>query len=102
MWGDSKDGTYMSGQDKEEERIEALVGKLSGDQLKEFVRQYLNYRQEGYLDDLDRFVIRTLGGANSLHLLQRHPVNIRMYDAACREIARRWFKGTLEPPDEAQ
>ncbi len=52
----------MSGQDKEEERIEALVGKLSGDELKELVWEYLNYRQEGYLDDLDRFVLRTFNG----------------------------------------
>jgi len=98
MWDDSKDGTYVSGQDKEEERIEALVAKLSVEQLKEFVREYLEYRREGYLDDLDRFVIRTFGGANSLHLLERHPVNIRMYNAAGREIARRWVKGTLELP----
>ena len=98
MWGDSKDGTYVYGQHKEEERIEALVAKLSVEQLKEFVREYLEYRREGYLDDLDRFVRRTLGEVGAMHVRDRHPLNLRIYHAACREIAKRWTKGTLELP----
>lgn len=94
MWDAPSNGTFFSSGRENTENTKK-VRALSIKKLKELVFLYENWVSDSCIDELHQFICREIKADCSKNATGSFEENMQIYDAACREIARRWCLNQL-------